>query len=370
MMIYPPKRKSAKSDADPSSSANARAAYDSRGSAPASASVRGRLGLLAALSAALLLASSCASVPRDAAIAGLFNRFEKTPQVLVRAKGAFLRDMAASFDDSTITALASIASDQRPASAQPIDRDRLDKTLARADIAGIGISLENKANPAIEAVFAGDFPGFLTSVSFFFDDNWNRIPGGYAARSGKLYMRDPSDGTLHFATWAPQTPPAISASAAAIAERAGMQRGDNDLSVYLDAKSALIAQLPLLDGVTLPFDGIMLRADRDLRSPSRGSPEALYSARFEIQMKDEQSAKTYKPIMRFMWVLLSSKLTEYGVPLSSDAGIDQSGAIFTTQPIAMTARQMVDAMLSISKLNEGEVSPAGAPKSPSKTVLN
>ncbi len=326
------------------------------------AGARARLGLLAAVSAALALAVSCASVPREAAIAGLFNHFEKTPQVLIRAKGAFLRDMAASFDDSTITALASIAADQQPVNIQPIDRDRLDKTLSRADVAGIGISLENKANPAIEAVFAGDFPGFLTSISFFFDDNWNRIPGGYAARSGKLYMRDPSGGTIHFATWAPQTPPTLSASAAAIADRAGMQRGENDLSVYLDAKSALIAQLPLLDGVMLPFDGIMLRADRDPRSPSRGSPNALYSARFEIQMKDEQSAKTYKPIMRFMWVLLSSKLTEYGVPLSPDATIDQSGAVFATQPIAMTARQMVEAILSVSNMSALGIAP--------KTVLN
>ncbi len=347
-----------------------RATHDVRAYAPIRAGMYARVGLLAALLPALLLAASCASVPRDTTIAGLFNHFERTPQILVRAKGAFLRDMAASFDDSTIIALASIASNQQPVSAQPIDRDRLDTTLARADIAGIGISLENKANPAIEAVFAGDFPGFLTSISFFFDKNWNRIPGGYALRSGKLYMRDPSGGTLHFATWAPQIPPPVSVSAAAIADRAGMQRDDNDLGIYLDAQSALIAQLPLFDGVTLPFDGIILRAKRDLRSPSRGSPDALYSARFEIQMKDEQSAKTYKPIMRFMWVLLSSKLTEYGIPLSPDANIDQSGSIFTTQPIAMTARQMVDALLSLSKLDSSGNLLFGAPQGASRTVLN
>lgn len=321
-----------------------------------------RAGLFAALSAALVLAVSCASVPREVAIAGLFNHFERTPQILVRAKGAFLRDMAASFDDSTIGALVSIASDQHTMSTQPIDRDRLDKTLMRADVAGIGISWENKSDPAIEAVFAGDFPGFFTSVSFFFDANWNRIPGGYATRSGKLYMRDPSGGTLHFATWAPEAQPTASASTAAMASRAGMVNGDDDLNLYLDAKSTLIAQMPILDGVTLPFDGIMLRAERDPTSPAKGSPEARYMVQFEIQMKDEQSAKTYKPIMRFMWVILSNKLTEYGVPLSPDATIEQKGAIFTTQPIAMTARQMVDAILSFSKPNDD----TGAPK----TVFN
>lgn len=319
-----------------------------------------RIGLIAALLAALTLAASCASVPRETASAGIFNRFERTPQILVRAKGAFLRDMAASFDDSTIAAIASIASDQQPVAAQTIDRDRLDTTLARADVAGIGISMEHGARPAIEAVFAGDFPGLITSISFFFDDNWNRISGGYAARSGKLYMRDPSGGTLHFTTWAPLVPPTLSPSAAAMAERAGMQSGNNDLNLFLDAKSALIEQLPLLDGVTLPFDGIVLRADRNPASPPKGSPDAIYSARFEIQMKDEQSAKTYKPIMRFMWVLLSSKLTEYGIALPSDASIEQRGAIFATQPVAMTARQMVNAMLSLSNPNERSNAPTTA----------
>ncbi|MEN6492280.1 MAG: hypothetical protein ABFC85_09845 [Rectinema sp.] len=310
-----------------------------------------KLGALGALSAVFFLAISCASVPREVALSGLFDHFEKAPQVLVKTENNFLRDMAASFNDSTIEALMSVASDQKDAVHKPIDRDRLDKTLMRADMAGIGISWDGNTSPAIEVVLAGNFPSLLTSLSFSFDNNWERIVGGYAAKNGKLYLRKPSGGQLHFATWAPEDPPAFSGAAGSMARSSGMLSSDADLTIYLDAKSALVTQLPILDGVTLPFDGIMLSATRDAASPAKGSPDARYSTVFQIQMKDEQAARTYKPIIKFMWVLISNKLSSYGVPLSSENSIEQRGSLFVSQPITMSAQQMIDAMLELSNLD-------------------
>ncbi|MBP7105686.1 MAG: hypothetical protein KBB02_00570, partial [Spirochaetia bacterium] len=43
---------------------------------------------------------SCSSVPKEIAIAGIFDHFEKTPQVILRSGDIFLRDIAASLDDS------------------------------------------------------------------------------------------------------------------------------------------------------------------------------------------------------------------------------------------------------------------------------
>ncbi len=100
--------------------------------------------LLFALAAFSLVFSSCMSVPRDVAVSGLFDHFERTPQVLARAESAFLRDMAASFDDSTIQALISMTSENPDNGQKPINRDRLDKTLARAEAAGIGISWNSR----------------------------------------------------------------------------------------------------------------------------------------------------------------------------------------------------------------------------------
>lgn len=119
-----------------------------------------------------------------------------------------------------------------------------------------------------------------------------------------------------------------------------------DVAVYLDAQSTLVSQLPILEGVTFPFDGILLSATRDAISPAKGSPDARYSIVFQIQMKDEQAARTYKPIIKFMWVLVSSRLSAAGIPISSDNSIEQHGALFLSQPIAMSAQQIVDTVIS------------------------
>jgi len=316
-----------------------------------------KLGMLTILSTVFFLAMACASIPQETSVAGLFDQFEKTPQLLVRANTMFLRDMVASFDDATIESILTAASDQNNEGSTPIDRNRLDKTLTRANAVGIGVSWDDTQNPAaqkpddqklaLEMVFAGNFPSLLTSLSFSFDNNWQRIDGGYAAKNGKLYLRGPSDGQLHFATWSPPNPVVPSDETAAIARQSGLVAGNADMAMYLDARSLLAMQLPILEGITLPFDGILMSATRDALAPPTGSPQARYSVVFRIQMKDEQTARTYKPIMKFMWVLITSRLSSVGIPISPDNSIEQHGDLFLSQPIAMSAQQIVDAALAL-----------------------
>jgi hypothetical protein len=307
--------------------------------------------LFFALAAFSLVFSSCMSVPRDIAVSGLFDRFERTPQVLARAESAFLRDMAASFDDSTIQALISMASEHPENGQKPINRDRLDTTLARAEAAGIGISWNSKEDPSIEAVFAGNFPSLFTSLSFSLDSNWKKVAGGYASKSGKLFVRDPYAGKLHFTTWAPEQPNKSISAASSMAERSGLLASASDLAIYLDAHSALVSQLPILEGITLPFDGILLSAERDRTIPKGGNPNARYTAIFKIQMKDEQTARTYRPIMRIMWALVSGKLAALGIPVSPETTVEQEGSLFATTPISMSAREIVNVFLALSNIN-------------------
>ena len=106
-----------------------------------------RLGAFATVAALSVLAISCVSVPKEVALAGLFDHFEKTPHVLVRAGNAFLRDTAASLNDATLEAIVSAASAQKNHDQRPIDRGRRDKTLMRADAVANGLFL-----PAISPV--------------------------------------------------------------------------------------------------------------------------------------------------------------------------------------------------------------------------
>ena len=300
---------------------------------------------------------SCSSVPKEIAIAGIFDHFEKTPQVILRSGDIFLRDIAASLDDSTIEALEAIASDKPNESeemkepSKPIDRAKIDKLLTRAQVAGIGISLTDKGQPALEAVFAGNFPDLLTSLSFSLDSNWKKINGGYALKSGSLYARNPGRGQVHLATWMPPTSPITNPGATTLATKSGVLANAMDFAIYIDAKSSIVSQLPIMEGVTLPFEGILMSATREATSPPKGSPFAMYRTIFKIQMKDEQSARTFKPIVRFLWVMVSSKLGSYGIGISPDTPIEQQGSTFVSQPVRINAQQLVDVALSISSFD-------------------
>ncbi|HOH16324.1 MAG TPA: hypothetical protein PLQ30_02615 [Rectinema sp.] len=306
------------------------------------------------LAAICISVVSCSSVPKEIAIAGIFDRFEKTPHVILRSGDIFLRDIAACLDDSTIQAIETIASDKSNESekkkepSKPIDHANIDKLLTRAQVVGIGVSLTETGQPALEAVFAGNFPDLLTSLSFSLDSNWKKINGGYALKSGSLYVRNPNQGQVHLATWVPPASPITNPGASALAARSGVLANAMDFAIYIDAKSTIVSQLPIMEGVTLPFEGILMSAIREKTSPPKGDPSAMYRTTFQIRMKDEQSARTYKPIVRFLWVMLSSKLSSYGIAISPEIAIEQQGSIFISQPVMISARQLVDVGLSIS----------------------
>jgi len=51
--------------------------------------------------------------------------------------------------------------------------------------------------------------------------------------------------------------------AANLAKKSGILATQADISLYLDAQSALIRSLPLLEGISLPFEGVVFGAQRD-----------------------------------------------------------------------------------------------------------
>jgi len=98
----------------------------------------------------------------------------------------------------------------------------------------------------------------------------------------------------------------------------------------------------------LPFEGVVFGAQRDEYATKNGSPSALYRATFQFRMKDEQAARTYKPIVRFIWVMVSSKLASLGVPLTPNEPLEQQGATFTSQSFVISAQQITDVTLALS----------------------
>jgi len=64
-------------------------------------------------------------------------------------------------------------------------------------------------------------------------------------------------------------------------------------------------------------------------------------------MKDEQAARTYKPIVRFIWVMVSSKLASLGVLLRPMSHWNNRGYL-TSQSFVISAQQITDVTLALS----------------------
>jgi len=329
-------------------------------SAHASSS-HGRKNLNSARTAAILLLAlilslvgiSCTTISKEVSTRGIFDQFEQTPQVIMRVEGMFLRDFVDSLNDDTIQALMmrinTQASEQQI--RKPINRSRIDSTLSRTHVAAIGLTWKDRKTVSFEATLAGNFARIPTALSFALDSSWKRIPGGYAAKTGALHVRDPQAGKLHVSSFPFQMAGAgTGAGARVLAEQSGLLASDASFDMYIDAKSAVVSKLPILDGITLPFDGIRVIAMRDGTSPTVGAADAVYLARIRIQMKDEQTARTFRPIMKLVWALLSAQISSMGLPIPPETGIEQKGSSFETQTFPVQARDIVEILASALNL--------------------
>ncbi|MCX8013146.1 MAG: hypothetical protein N3A02_02500, partial [Rectinema sp.] len=155
-------------------------------------------------------------------------------------------------------------------------------------------------------------------------------------------------GKLHISSF-PFQKSSSGAGARALAEQSGLSASNASFDLYIDAKSALISNLPILDGVTLPFDGLRFIAVRDEVNALVGNADAVYQARFNIRMKDEQSARAFRPIMRLIWVVLSAQISSMGLPIPPEASIELKGSIFETQPFPVHAHEIVDILRTMAE---------------------
>lgn len=312
-----------------------------------------RFALLALLMA--LLAASCATLGKPSDSGEIYNQFTREPEILVRSEPVFLRDLLAALPDSTMRSLAGTLNPNGSAgnSTLLLDRAQADKALSRTRLAVVGISLSgtasgNTAVPVTEIVLEGNFPSILTPLSFALDPAWRRVPGGWKSNGSSLYLHDPKGGYLHFSTEAPlprkaDDPYRFALSPGSkVALRSGMDRVQTDLALYLDAQSRLIAGNPLLKGVELPFDGIMLVGIRTSGSPAQASAFAEYSCSLRVLMKDEETARIYRPLVRLLWMLTSRRLADRGIPLPQDVTVEQQGSAVVIGTINLRMSALLD----------------------------
>jgi len=308
------------------------------------------------LVAAIFLSSlaGCSTIPPSVLEREPSSLLEAAPQLYMRFSGISLRDIARGFDKEELGALAAAlgeggganaaAQPSQAAKATPsttMDTTMLEGFLARTKTFGAGMRGIGTAAPAMEAIFVGDFPVVSVRLALALDGNWRRTDeGGYRSTKHPLFIRAPQPGLIHASSTQASTaslesgekglpqstsPASIEAYPSSFASLA---RSDifivaNDPSIFfagslpLEASSIPIGSIVITGRRLYDYPLSTQQATQSLSMDTPPVPEPRYLLDIHIQMKDETTAKAYKPVVRFIWTAAIGKF--FGGNLNANA---------------------------------------------------
>jgi hypothetical protein len=314
----------------------------------------GICALILVAAAVLSILAGCSTIPPSVLEREPSSLLEAAPQLYMRFSGISLRDIARGFDKEELGALAAAlgeggganaaARPGQPAEAAPsatMDTTILEGFLARTKTFGAGMRGIGTLTPAIEAIFIGDFPVVSVRLALALDGNWRKTDeGGYRSTKYPLFIRAPQPGLIHASS--------IQASAASLAigemglpqatSPAGIEAypasfaslAKSDIFIVANDPSIFFAGSLPLEASSIPIGSIVItgrrlydyplstqQATQNLSPASPPIPEPRYLLDIHIQMKDETTAKAYKPVVRFIWTAAIGKF--FGGNLNANA---------------------------------------------------
>jgi hypothetical protein len=229
------------------------------------------------------LSISCATLPEETKLAEPYKYFNTQPQIYARFSSQAFRRIIASFDDPKLGYdLAALRS--------------MDDFLGRARILGAGISGLGTDNPRAEAVALGDFQVFSLRLAMAASGEWARKPdGGYRSTLYPVELLPPQPGVVHLVSSAPASDKAGPAFLQAFPPAFG-SLADSEIFISINSPSALLARQLPFDSFALPVNAILLSGN----SVQIGG-ENKYSLEVRFAMKDESVARSYRPVVKFLW---------------------------------------------------------------------
>lgn len=273
--------------------------------------------LLAALVVATVLAG-CVTMPDEALFTEPSARFETTPSLYLRFSGGTLRDVAATMDDKEMALLGSAlgpetaqAKDRIPGTtassrgnSAPMDRSLLDAFLDRTWIFGAGLRGLGTVEPEMEAVLIGDFKPLTMKLALAADGNWEKSKdGGYVSTRYPVKLRPLQPGFIHLSSRTGPAGSRLLPVEAYPARFAGLASSDifisaNDPSIFFSGRMPLEAS-------SLPVTAIVL-SGQARETLTQG--EQRYVLEVRLVMKDESTARAFRPIARFLWSAAAASL--------------------------------------------------------------
>lgn len=328
--------------------------------------------ILAACACALALLAGCATIPTEVLETEPYVHLDKSPQVYARLSGPALRDIAATMDERDLAAFAALLSPdqagQSPQSSAPgapmpagtataglvasaaapspatISPATLKSFFARTRTFGAGIGGIGTKRPSVEAVFIGDFPVLSVRLALASDDAWTREKdGSYRSDKFPLFIRTLQPGVIHASnektSYAEGAVEAYPKSAAALAA--------SDVFIAANAPSAFLTGTMPLEALNLPISAIVMSGNMIPSAAGGGSTAARYLLEVRIFMKDEASARAFKPVVRFLWTAAARQLFGAALDVAS-APLTLEGDVYIVREIeadALALRSMLTSPL-------------------------
>ncbi|HWR12082.1 MAG TPA: hypothetical protein VN445_09675 [Rectinemataceae bacterium] len=294
------------------------------------------------IAAFIALLAGCASIPEEVYTTEPSSHLEVTPQVYIRLSGKALRDITSGIDEEEMRTIAAAiarnggaasgSADNRPLdtkAATNMDTPMLENFFYRTRTFGAGIRGIGTAAPTMEAVFIGDFPVISVRLAMAVDANWRRMgDGGYRSVNYPIFIRPLQPGVLHAATSVPP-PYAGYVDIEAYPKRAA-DLAQSDIFISANYPSAFfVGSLPM-EAASIPIGAIVVtghfadntgmsayQVSRNGADGTPKGPEPRYLIDIHMMMKDEATAKAYRPVVKFLWTAAAGKLFKGSVDLSA-----------------------------------------------------
>ncbi len=298
----------------------------------------------------LIVFAGCATVPKGVSNSNPALYLERDAQAYIRLSGTAARDIAVTLGPermdklfATVVATANrtvngAAKGDKAAGAAVLDQKTLEMVLKRTNSAAIGLSALDTDKPFFESVFLGEFPSGSLPLAMVMSSDWSREPGGYIHKSGEFHLRSPSAGVLRLNSFPDSPRPAGSPAAKTVPARFA-DRAMSDILMWMEKPREVFGRSIFGEAFDLPVSGMLFSAVRT--SPS-GAAEAGYLTDVVFVMESEATARTYRPIMRFLWSAMADRL--FGAGTGAANALNMEGDLYTVRGMWLSLDALTSAL--------------------------
>ncbi|GEM_PF-682558 len=321
---------------------------------------RSLLILIVSLSISLLT-WGCALIPEEVSHSEPGAYLEYSPQVYARLSGQALRDITKGMNEKELSDfLSSLMAGPRAADEQDgqvssssdstVDGAFIKEFLNKANSFGAGIRGIGTDRPQAEAIFIGRFSPVSLRLALTMEGSWRRLgDGGYRSTHLPLYLRSPQAGWIHLTTEA--SPPSKPQSVQAYpAQMEGI--ASSDIFISINEPRILYANAIPLEASAIPLETVLFSgrienpdalAVTASASGTSTSADTLRNYRFDlsVRVKDEATARAYRPVVRFLWAATAARIFENRSDIAS-LPLTLEGSVYVVRGISMSSSEIRD----------------------------